>query len=67
MGFFDRSKPPKKPARRTTSDQSKHAGAVEYEARRHDRRAETLEAQGDLAGAQAERELAASMRAEVER
>jgi hypothetical protein len=63
MGLFDRSKGGKMPARRKPEDRWKSAGAREYEARLHERQAERLEAQGDLTGAQAERQLAADVRA----
>ena len=62
MGFFDRSKHPDKPARRSSTDRDKDVGAREYEAKFHDRRAERFEAAGDAAAAQAERELAAELR-----
>ena len=62
MGLFDRKEREPKDSRRSTGDRLKSAGAREYEARRHDRRAAALEAAGDSAGAQAERDLAAAVR-----
>jgi hypothetical protein len=62
VGLFDRKERKPKTSRRSTGDRLKSAGAREYEARRHERRAEALEASGDTAGAQAERDLAAAVR-----
>ena len=62
MGLFDRRKPKDKPARRDPGDREKAAGAREYEARHHERRAEQLERQGDDVGAKAERDTATNLR-----
>jgi hypothetical protein len=67
MGLFDRLKGAgkgvgKPSERRDPADRGKQAGAREYEARHHDRRAATLEQSGDAAGAAAERDLASDAR-----
>ena len=62
MGFLGRKKKPEKPSRRTHSDRLKSAGTREYEAKRHDRAAERLDAAGDASGAERERGLAAEAR-----
>ena len=54
---------PGQAARKDPADREKQAGAREYEAQRHDRQAARLEELGDAAGAAAERELAAGLRA----
>jgi hypothetical protein len=63
VGFFDFGKRESKPPRRDAGDRAKQAGAREYEAKRKDRLALRLEAEGNAAGAQAARDEAAALRA----
>ena len=58
----DKKKDNAKGPRKDPADREKQAGAREYAAKRHDRKAETLDEQGDAAGAQAERDEAAALR-----
>lgn len=67
VAFWDKKKDTKKGPRKDPADREKQAGAREYQAKRHDRKAVTLDEQGDAAGAQAERDEAASLRAQRRR
>ena len=62
MAFWDKKKGGKKGPRKDPADREKRAGAREYEAKRQDRIAERLEAEGDAEGAKTAREAAAAER-----
>ena len=62
VAFWDKKKDKPKGPRKDPADREKQAGAREYEAKRHDRKADTLDQQGDSAGAKVERDTAADLR-----